>query len=128
MQKRTAFWSSLLVLLLVGCPGSSDRGIQTDRSGEPTGAQGQPWSPGVSGSQGQGSGPVDTSVGSPSVCVPQCGVAVCGDDGCGGLCGACADGSFCLEGQCQVGECSPNCVNKTCGDDGCGTLRRPMDC
>ncbi len=122
MQKRTALWSSLLFLLLVGCPGSSDRDIQTGLTGDQGTSQGQPWNPVVSGSQGQGSGPVGTSGGSPSVCVPQCGSAVCGDDGCGGLCGACVDGSFCLEGQCQVGECSPDCVNKACGDDGCGTL------
>ncbi len=33
-------------------------------------------------------------------CEPACGDRVCGDDGCGGICGACAPGSSCEAGQC----------------------------
>lgn len=33
-------------------------------------------------------------------CVPTCDGRVCGDDGCGALCGTCAQGSTCESGQC----------------------------
>jgi hypothetical protein len=49
-------------------------------------------------------------------CVPDCAEKVCGDDGCGGSCGPCADGETCDAGTCSA--CS--CENKECGDDGCG--------
>lgn len=53
-------------------------------------------------------------------CVPQCSGKACGEDGCGGTCGTCAEGSSCTaEGQC-VAVCQPNCANKACGGDGCG--------
>jgi len=52
-------------------------------------------------------------------CEPMCGDAVCGDDGCGGLCGECEDDFQCKQGQCtQV--CATECDGKDCGDDGCG--------
>jgi len=44
---------------------------------------------------------------------------VCGDNGCGGLCGSCAQGLLCSDGLC-VAECTPSCAGKVCGDDGCG--------
>ncbi len=38
----------------------------------------------------------------PDVCVPSCGDALCGADGCGGECGACVgDAPRCVEGRCQ---------------------------
>ena len=40
----------------------------------------------------------------------------CGDDGCGGSCGICEEGSICNNGVC----CTPNCSGKSCGDNGCG--------
>jgi hypothetical protein len=39
------------------------------------------------------------------LCLPDCQGKNCGDDGCGGTCGACPPGQ-CLEGQCQ---CLPQC-------------------
>ncbi len=54
------------------------------------------------------------------VCTPSCTNKDCGDDGCGGSCGTCADGESCKAGKCQAGPCEPNCTNKDCGDDGCG--------
>ncbi|MBI5495331.1 MAG: hypothetical protein HY904_09890 [Deltaproteobacteria bacterium] len=33
-------------------------------------------------------------------CTPSCAGKQCGDDGCGGSCGSCADGSRCYENQC----------------------------
>jgi len=43
----------------------------------------------------------------------------CGDDGCGGLCGACEAGHPCgANGLC--GACQPQCAGKACGPDGCG--------
>lgn len=47
---------------------------------------------------------------------PDCGDRVCGDDGCGGLCGTCPEGHRCTEGTCEA--CS--CEGRSCGDDGCG--------
>lgn len=72
-------------------------------------------------------------------CSPDCVDKNCGDDGCGGSCGACGanqtcsnnkciclftpcankcclSGQNCFNNQC----CTPNCVDKECGDDGCG--------
>ena len=52
-------------------------------------------------------------------CVPACEGKACGDDGCGGSCGACAAGTVCDDaGQCAA--CAPACEGKACGDDGCG--------
>ncbi len=53
-------------------------------------------------------------------CTPACAGQACGDDGCGGSCGACEDGYYCWEGQCLYGHCEPECIGKACGDDGCG--------
>lgn len=52
-------------------------------------------------------------------CVPQCTGRECGDDGCGGQCGACADGVACELGLCAVA-CAPRCDGRDCGPDGCG--------
>ena len=54
-----------------------------------------------------------------AVCTPGCTDKVCGDDGCGGSCGACALGEVCDAGACVV-PCLPACAGKLCGDDGCG--------
>jgi hypothetical protein len=54
-------------------------------------------------------------------CVPACGGRVCGDDGCGGSCGACGDDERCADGVC-VSDCTPACGGRECGDDGCGGL------
>lgn len=35
-------------------------------------------------------------------CVPHCNNRVCGDDGCGGSCGACVGGQTCVEGACAT--------------------------
>jgi len=53
------------------------------------------------------------------VCTPKCDGKECGDDGCGGSCGACAPGIECLpDGTCK--ECVPACDGKDCGPDSCG--------
>lgn len=50
-------------------------------------------------------------------CAPDCSGRQCGDDGCGGICGSCAEGQVCIEsGAC----CFPDCHGRECGDDGCG--------
>ena len=50
-------------------------------------------------------------------CAVACDGRGCGDDGCGGSCGACAATEVCSEdGQCV---CEPSCVGRECGDDGC---------
>jgi len=59
-------------------------------------------------------------------CSPNCGDRECGDDGCGGLCGACGSGRICQDGSCV--DPPPYCTGKNicvdgqqdsvCGDDG----------
>lgn len=67
---------------------------------------------------------VCTADGEPGACTPQCSLdaKACGNDGCGGSCGTCADGEHCAGGHCEVDDltCIPHCTDKTCGDDGCG--------
>lgn len=56
-------------------------------------------------------------------CVASCDGRECGDDGCGGSCGACARGTeVCTSaGQCEArNACVPQCGAATCGDNGCG--------
>jgi len=55
-----------------------------------------------------------------SACTPSCNGKECGDDGCGGTCGKCADGFTCQAGKCSQDPCTPSCTNKECGDNGCG--------
>jgi hypothetical protein len=53
-------------------------------------------------------------------CAPDCADKTCGDDGCGGDCGACESGGACpLNGVCG---CEPQCDEVTCDRDGCGGL------
>ena len=53
-------------------------------------------------------------------CFPACAGRNCGDDGCGGTCGACQQGYACGgNGSCVQG-CTPSCGGKVCGPDGCG--------
>jgi agmatine/peptidylarginine deiminase len=56
----------------------------------------------------------------PGSCVPDCSDKACGDDGCGGSCGACTAGTVCETNQCVAGPCQPNCDGANCGPDGCG--------
>jgi len=68
-------------------------------------------------------------------CDPQCDGAECGEDGCGGHCGACGSGQECQSGECVQVSCAYNCgqlndnadcdcdfqcwQNGTCCDDIC---------
>ena len=47
-------------------------------------------------------------------CVSSCGDAECGDDGCGGTCGACGDGASCEDGACV---CEPEAQTACVGGD-----------
>ena len=47
-------------------------------------------------------------------CTPSCTGRTCGDDGCGGSCGACSGGEVCSLGTCNVATCSPS-ETLTCG-------------
>jgi len=53
-------------------------------------------------------------------CTPGCDDAACGDDGCGGSCGTCAEDEQCTDGMCTKNACDPICGDVACGDDGCG--------
>ncbi|MBM4356218.1 MAG: hypothetical protein FJ109_20920, partial [Deltaproteobacteria bacterium] len=48
-----------------------------------------------------------------------CAGLQCGDDGCGGQCGQCAEGTKCEGHECV---CAPSCAGKECGNDGCGAM------
>lgn len=61
----------------------------------------------------------EAGTGECAACVPQCEGRACGDDGCGGVCGACDDGVECVAGRCDV-PCAPTCDGRDCGGDGCG--------
>ncbi len=50
------------------------------------------------------------------VCAPQCAGKQCGDNSCGGSCGACNSPAVCFNTTC----CTPKCTGKVCGDNGCG--------
>ncbi len=57
----------------------------------------------------------------PPPCVPRCGGRVCGDNGCGGSCGACVGRNICdASGRC-IDSCVPRCTGRVCGNDGCGS-------
>ncbi len=59
------------------------------------------------------------------VCTPDCEGKVCGDDGCGGSCGDCEEGSACREGSCEVE--GPSCGDRVCDPtEGCADC--PEDC
>lgn len=53
-------------------------------------------------------------------CTRDCAGKICGDDGCGGFCGACGIDEVCVDNSCQP-ICVPDCAGKECGNDGCGS-------
>jgi hypothetical protein len=55
-------------------------------------------------------------------CTPNCAGRTCGDNGCGGMCGACPMGQTCSAGGtcAAVMTCQPSCGGRMCGPDGCG--------
>jgi len=69
-------------------------------------------------------------------CLPDCDLRQCGDDGCGGVCGTCAESEFCTSnGQCDVdttcgGRCEPRglfCVAGRCTNiTDIGTCNNPI--
>ena len=66
---------------------------------------------------------LDTNPVEVETCTPSCGNSTCGDNGCGGLCGLCADNEYCG----PIGLCILLCGDGVCGSDetcvGC-----PADC
>jgi V8-like Glu-specific endopeptidase len=81
----------------------------TGGTGGAGGGGGQGGAGGGQGGAGGGSGGDGGSAGNggnggadPGGCTPSCDGRQCGDDGCGGVCGTCADGQTCsADGQCQ---------------------------
>ena len=51
------------------------------------------------------------------VCTPKCDEKTCGDDGCGGTCGACGNGYLCVEQVCEA-DCAAWCSGRDCGPAG----------
>lgn len=76
-------------------------------------------------------GPAQTDEPPLGPCIPNCGGAVCGEDGCGGVCGTCPHQASCEAGVCVMpvevcdgGPCvppSPGCDGGSC-DAGCEPL------
>ncbi len=58
-----------------------------------------------------------------NTCTPNCDGKTCGDNGCEGECGTCAQGKSCEDatGTCTA-VCVPNCTGKSCGNNGCGGM------
>jgi hypothetical protein len=70
---------------------------------------------------GASSGLYTLSVNLVNGCVPICTGKFCGNDGCGGDCGACGAGQVCnSSARCVDAVCTPSCNGRKCGDDGCG--------
>jgi hypothetical protein len=66
----------------------------------------------------------DASDADGDACAPRCEGVECGDDGCGGICGACAISLTCTAGRCAVppGGCVPG-VERSCYKGPAGTDR-----
>jgi len=63
-----------------------------------------------------------TCIAGKCTCVPACTGKECGNDGCGGQCGACpAIAPVCVDGLC-ASDCTADCAGIECGDDGCGGI------
>ncbi len=70
--------------------------------------------------------PEMVDVGPDLACTPSCETAVCGDNGCNGVCGICATGFACDEGYCVPPlECGDQECAKDWGED---CLSCPADC
>ena len=70
--------------------------------------------------------PMDSVIAPDAGCTPACEGIQCGDDGCGGSCGLCADSETCAEGHCVPASCdacnwlqpAPTCqVTTSCAAD-----------
>jgi hypothetical protein len=63
-------------------------------------------------------------------CVPDCAESQCGDDGCGGTCGACEAPAVCNEGRCseagcgELEACDGECVSLSADPEHCGRCGR----
>jgi MYXO-CTERM domain-containing protein len=58
-------------------------------------------------------------------CVPECDGLECGDDGCGGKCGACPPGKVCTGIICEDAQCDNECEE---GQTGCDEELVPWNC
>ena len=64
---------------------------------------------------GENDGDADTSS-SCEPCMPQCEGKVCGDDGCGWVCGTCSGDRPCVSHHCGAID-GDSCINMNCGND-----------
>jgi hypothetical protein len=79
----------------------------------------------VDGQASNDKGDYEVNVILQGICVESCADKVCGDDGCGGSCGACEEGELCENGDCIAD--GPACGDNNCnGDETCGGC--PQDC
>ena len=116
---------ALDLLIMTGCDGAACVAAGASANGEASvtfgTTQGVTYYVAVDGPSGDGAS-FTISVDTNQCCTPQCENKLCGDDGCGGSCGVCADTETCkADGQCAPA-CVTDCENKECGDDGCGSL------
>jgi hypothetical protein len=137
-MRRRCPWIALALVLLSGSPGCAPPTAAPPADGGPDGMDGGgcvPWTCADLGARcGQvadGCGqtipcgvcqPGWTCAGNQCTCTPACGLRVCGDDGCGGSCGACGQEEFCaIDGRCQPrpDECpdTKDCDGRVCGPD-----------
>lgn len=111
MERMLLAWA---VVGIVACGGNTTDEPDTGTTPDNGILDANPTDPGTDVAPPDDPGERDTP---PSdICVPDCDGRDCGDDGCGGSCGACEDGSCLENGTC----CTPDCGDRKCGDNGCG--------
>ena len=112
-MKRFLFVGSVLLVFAIGCGGSSNSGGKNGGPSQDAQAGQDSQQNQDVGNQNEVGNQTDTSVDrggqqttDTGTCKPQCTNKTCGDDGCGGSCGTCAQGQDCYNGNCV-----PHCDN-----------------
>lgn len=127
MRTSSRAWSERLVLLawlaIAGCDDAATPGPVEDAlvSG---GAQGFDFGALVDMAAPDAAPPPPDMRLEPDMCWPDCRAAVCGPDGCGGVCGTCDPGRRCSAGTCLVEGCPGD--DRRCGAD-CVDVTRDVD-
>jgi uncharacterized protein (TIGR03382 family) len=125
--------AAMLCLALLACDSSSDGGNGVLPGSDATGDTTNEPDTGVETDTGTSTDTgTDPDTGT---CTPSCEGKTCGDDGCGGTCGACAPTSPCVASACVQGACVQSpvycddgnpCTTDTCGAGGC--VHAPKGC
>ncbi|HWE28313.1 MAG TPA: glycoside hydrolase family 44 protein [Polyangia bacterium] len=101
MRNRAAI---VLATLVIGCSGGNGghAGGGGGSGGGNSGGGGNAGGGGKAGGGGNAGGGMSSGGGTGTTCTPSCGTNVCGDDGCGGVCGGCQANELCTAGACTA--------------------------